>query len=254
MTDQPSLQNDTIFQEFERKLKECTVVATCGRPYVLISEFTAWLERKARIWSGGQEINTSPANLLLDATYRTWNPAPPIDVYKLLKGSGRCLLVFSILLEAGVGNCLHKFTRKEKFDSDLPIALYTLKQIFADTGVPEPNQRAEEFNAMQWRFCPARFDLDMDHDFWKDRVLPICNKQEINLTKGGTAKLWQITVLEEFVEEDLRKVAKNSRYDPKDYSESVQLDNLGPVSHTYTLTTLLGGCSNTDSLSDINLR
>lgn len=96
-------------------------------------------------------------------------------------------------------------------------------------GASNSDQRATDFDNIQWRFCPAQFDLDMGREFWKNRILPICSRQPINLTKGGTAKLWQIAVLEEFVGKELREVVKNSVYDPKVYGGQHQ-DNLGPVS------------------------
>jgi hypothetical protein len=76
---------------------------------------------------------------------------------------------------------------------------------------PEAEKLAIKFNEVQWQFCPAKFELEMGRDFEKDRVIPICKKEIIN-TKGGTATLWQLEVLEEFVGDKLRETARNSRY------------------------------------------
>ena len=49
------------------------------------------------------------------------------------------------------------------------------------------------------------------------RVVPIHQRQRIN-DKGGIATLWQVVILEAFIDHDLRQVASNTRYDdPKDF-------------------------------------
>jgi hypothetical protein len=87
----------------------------------------------------------------------------------------------------------------------------------------EAEKLAVDFNREQWRFCPAKFELEMGRNFGKDRVLPFFIKEPINF-KGGTASLWQIEVLEEFVGLKLRKTVRSSRYNSRK-------DSLGYVSH-----------------------
>jgi hypothetical protein len=63
---------------------------------------------------------------------------------------------------------------------------------------------------MQWRFCPAMFDLHMTNEYVKFRIIPIHRRHTIN-NKGGTARLWQIAVHEEFVSQELRQVVSKSK-------------------------------------------
>jgi hypothetical protein len=69
---------------------------------------------------------------------------------------------------------------------------------------------ARKFYNRQWAFSPATFDLHLGQEWAKNRVIPICNKEEINV--GGTAKVYQIEVQEEFVGEQLKEVVSASRY------------------------------------------
>jgi hypothetical protein len=226
MSSQASNDYNEALRDFREKIAGFTLIGACGRPYILVSKLTHWLENNAQIHFAGQQINTRPANRLLQAAYRrrSGRPAPPMDVGQLCSGQGRCLLVFCILLELGLGDKIYDFWRKEKADSSLPLQLYDLKETFAEIdNSNDTEEHAKRFDKLQWRFCPARFDLNVARDFWVDRVLPICIKQLIN-TKGGTADLWQIAVLEEFVGKELREAAKNSKYDSPDD------DSLGPVS------------------------
>jgi hypothetical protein len=139
----------------------------------------------------------------------------------LLDGAQCCVAVFSILLQIGWGDLIHLFRSHEIFDSSLPVVLFTLKDIFREMirylqleDQISPDALAEDFNNQQWSFCPAIF-REGEFDFVQNRIIPIFSKEKIN-TKGGTATLWQIEVLEEFVHESLRKIFEESAYDDED--------------------------------------
>jgi hypothetical protein len=175
--------------------------------------------------------NTTPAKRLLKAAYRRRHEYEPVPIsYDSLKpGGSSCLLVFCILLLLDYGDLVHCFQREGKVDNILPIPLYTLRIILDEyrqgVGMSEEDadRLAAQFNKKQWRFCPAIFETGYPRNFGKDRVLPFCVKEIINF-KGGTASLWQVEVLEEFVGPQLRKKVPNSRY------KSVS-DNFGYVSN-----------------------
>lgn len=86
---------------------------------------------------------------------------------------------------------------------------------------------AAAFDKEQWAYCPAIFKNDEYLDFHTNRIIPIFSKEQIN-TKGGTATLWQIEVLEEFVHESLRKVLETSVYDDEE-------DQMGKVRSTHSI-------------------
>jgi hypothetical protein len=211
--------HDLAIREFKAKVIECTDEAICHRQYVLVSKLIQWLKSKVR--SGGYE--TSQASRLLDAAYRRRiTPALPITKEQLSDGEDRCLLVFSILLELGRGELIDLLWRREKVDKRLPIALLDLQDTFQALGVRDPYRVAEAFDDLQWRFCAAKFELNMGREYPRQRIMPIRRKLEIN-EKGGTAQLWQIEVLEEFVGRELRDAVKASAYDPKDGLGKVSL-------------------------------
>jgi hypothetical protein len=138
--------------------------------------------------------------------------------------------VFCILLLLDYGHLVARcFQREGKVDKSLPVDLLTLRNVLhkhskcVGMSEEEADKLAVDFNREQWRFCPAKFELEMGRNFGKDRVLPFVIRQPINF-KGGTATLWQVEVLEEFVGLKLRETVRSSRYDNRK-------DSLGYVSH-----------------------
>jgi hypothetical protein len=199
MTDpQPSLHGATL-REFKEVLEGCTVKALCGRPYVRVTRLIKWLENDA-------QPGISRVEILLDYAYRNRrSPAPPLRADDVCKGEESCALVFSILLGLGHGELIDLFENRGLCDKRLPIPLSDLKDL-KDRGFPY----AEEFNKKQWAFCPANFDYH-SRNYHGDRIIPICKREEIS-DKGGTARLWQIAVQEEFVKESLKERVPNSKF------------------------------------------
>jgi hypothetical protein len=156
---------------------------------------------------------TTQASLLLNAAYQHQNrPARPIDTEELFDDRAGCILTFSILLELGRGDLVHWFWRWERGDKQLPIDLVSLRAIFRDMQTPNWVQYAEAFNDVQWKYCAPKLDLNNGRQYPEQRIMPFRRKKQIN-KKGGTAQLWQIEVLEEFVEPKLREAVTKSRYD-----------------------------------------
>ena len=216
MAAQPS-SNEALMVEFRAKIKECELYAYCKRPFLRVEKLRQWL---------GTHVGS-----LLEATYQQWHsPEFPITAEELCeKQSG--LLLFSILLELGRGEYVHVFGPEGVMDN-LPITSKTLERALraiAESDIPKANVGSlwEDFDRLQWRYCPpklkyrkrARYSYDPNY------VIPILRKEPIN-TKGGTAKVWQIEVLEEFIEPDLRKIVSKSKFDGKDKDPS---DALGWV-------------------------
>lgn len=206
MADQRSLDHDASLRDFELKLQECTMQAVCGRPYVLVAKLTEWL--MAKVGSGS---NITQAGRLLLAAYRNRRqPGRPISVEQF-SGEDRCLLVFCILLRLGSGELVDTFQRHDIVDRRLPISLLNLRRDLETAGLPNAKQLVTDFDKIQWRFCPVRFDLHLSRRFHRNKIIPICKKEEIN-SKGGTAGLWQIAVQEEFVVGKLKDAVSSSRF------------------------------------------
>jgi hypothetical protein len=214
MAHQNDLAHDAVIRDFKATLRNCTVQAACRRSYIRTSKLTEWL--KGRVGSNSQ------ASLLLEAAYRRREqPNPPVSSEEISSGGNCCLLVFSILLELGLGELIDRFQRLSIVDRRLPIDRQTLQTELQamETGpnqLPDAASLAEQFDSMQWRYCPAMFEFRVGLDHGHNKVIPFVKKETIN-NKGGTAQLWQVAVQEEFLDDKMRKAVSNSRFhDAKD--------------------------------------
>jgi hypothetical protein len=214
-------EHDAALLEFKAALAKNTKKAACGRHYVLVTKLRNWM--KSTI--DPADDRTQAGRLLAVAYRRRDKPDLPITLEQLSDGEDRCLLVFCILLELGWGALIDEFFRRDKVDKHLPISLLSLQEMVLTMHIYSPNTLADDFDKLQWKYCPARIELNMGRDFHKNRILPFCKREEIN-NKGATAQLWQIEVPEEFVGPKLRAVraaVKDAKYDDPN-------DDLGPVS------------------------
>ena len=199
MTELRAATHNATLREFKDVLRDCTVEALCGRSCIRVAKLTRWLESDA-------QPGVSRVEILLDYAYRkSTSPTPPLRSDDVCKGEDSCALVFSILLELDQGELIDLFENRGLCDKRLPIPLSDLKDL-KDHGF----SYAEEFNRKQWAFCPAYFDYH-SRNYHKDRIIPICKREEIS-DKGGTARLWQIAVQEEFVKQSLREKVPNSKF------------------------------------------
>jgi hypothetical protein len=217
MAPQSYLAHDAVIRDFQATLRDCTVPAACSRSYVRTTKLTEWLKGQV-----GPSSHTTQASLLLEAAYRhRKQPNPPVSSEEISSGENCCLLVFSILLKLGLGELIDRFQRVSIVDKNLPIDPEILQNRLqamdlAPYQLANVANLAEEFDAIQWRFCPAMFDFRVGLDHLPNRIIPIFKKEKIN-DKGGTAQLWQISVQEEFVSGKIRKACSNSRFhDAKD--------------------------------------
>lgn len=202
--------------------------ATCGRDYVLVAKLKQWM--RSQVVSGDSKTQ---ASCLLKFAYRhIYGPGLPVSVNLISDGEDSCLIIFSILLELNYGRLIDHFLRRGIVDKQLPIDLGRLRAQMrtADLGLTDTEKLVVDFEANQWRFCAAKFDLDMGRDYVKNMIIPICRKKTIN-DKGGTAKIWEIEVQEEFVGDTLRNAVLNSGYDDTN-------DRFGYVSQRVTQTNL----------------
>lgn len=205
MVDHRTFNHDDSIRDFSDKLHSYTRQAVCGRPYVLVAKLTQWLRSKVNPPAG-----TTQVSRLLFAAYRaSRSPGLPITPETCSVGDSSCLLVFSILLVIDRGDLIDYFHRHNIVDKHLPVPLLLLKERL--DGFSDAEQIAVLFDNVQWRFSPATFELHVGHTHLMNTIIPICKKSEIN-DKGGTAKLWQIEVQEEFIGPKLKDAVSKSRF------------------------------------------
>ncbi|KFY38314.1 hypothetical protein V494_04413 [Pseudogymnoascus sp. VKM F-4513 (FW-928)] len=213
MDDLPLDPNSAI-SEFKAVLAKCTKKAACGRKYVLVKRLKLWIESKVGL---GLDDRTQ-ASRLLDFAYRTRSrnrPAPAITRGVLCHRENGCLLVFCILLKLDRGHLIDEFRKHNICDKHLPINLHLLLEKTRAIAVRSPDSLSNEFNKLQWRFCPATFEMGLGKKLVPEHILPFCEKKLIN-TKGGTAQLWQVDVPAEFVGADIvRAISKHAVHDEK---------------------------------------
>jgi hypothetical protein len=223
------LNDESVIKKFRAIAQGYTRTAVCGRKYVLVDSLAQWLKSAVQ-----PDSTTTQASRLLEAVYR-FHPEPgdPITPEKL-EG---CLVVFSILLSLGKGDLIHHFRRYQIDDRHLPIPLATLQVRISKMRLCADHAHglASKFNETQWRFCPVKFDLDMDRECVQDDIIPICRKSRIN-KKGGTSEVWVVDVYDEFVTEELRNKLSASRYQPpEEPSRWVSYSSLTSASSPLTL-------------------
>lgn len=199
--------------DFSNELKACEVTAICGRTFLRIEQLKRWLGKHTEM-------------LLWTAYLQENHFAPPIHWRQVQDPDTSSILVFSILLELGYGNLIDIF-HNVQLVSGLPIPLSSLKTELGranDSRLRDSDAEdlAEAFNKKQWRYCPPKFGLQHVKNYFPQHIVPIIKIEAIN-SKGGTAKVWQIVVLEDSVERELGDAIPLSRFKEKG-------DSLGWVS------------------------
>ena len=202
----PDMDKEKLQKEFKGKLDEYTREAACGRHFILVDRLQDWLRSPV----GGE--GTYASRLLHRVAYSDRDkPGVPITTVKFKPGDDCCLLVFSILQQLGRGDLIDLFSKKKKVDKLLPIPRHDLDTIENDGDHPSlSSEFFDKFFELQHRFRPASFDLHDRNEWGEDKVVPIYRK--IPIKAGGTAKLWQIDVPEEYVGDTLKDISSGSRF------------------------------------------
>ena len=200
-----SFDHRKTLDEFHDKLKDCTQLAVCGRPFVRVAKLQDWLRSNAT-------LQTKHITRQVIAAYRNHAGPLPVPDDDFDAGDRCCLLIFCILHMNGHGDLTHLFSEENKNDRSLPMPFDEAKSVFQTVPHNDAAKLATEFIRDQYRFYPARFAFRQNKTKWsRETVIPICDKKPIS-EKGGTAKLWHIEIPEEFIEENLRKVSQRSRF------------------------------------------
>ncbi|KIW02926.1 uncharacterized protein PV09_05972 [Verruconis gallopava] len=218
---------------FEKQLEAHTLrTYGDGEEYVRIYSLTKWLRTTA------PETGLTPLFRILQNVYRG-RGINYDTVIKPDKEWKRVDIVFCILLKIGQPQFVTKFQHAGIVDRELPMSRADMvdklyKQKVADIKKMSDNDiniLAAEFYKLQWMFKPHVFCID-DPNLDYKAVLPIRSKQALGREtngrakekKGGTAHVYRITVLEEFVDKEIRDSLHESCY----YDDTSD-EELGPV-------------------------
>ncbi|KIW66740.1 hypothetical protein PV04_06040 [Phialophora macrospora] len=187
--------------EFMQKLEELKVTAVCKRQYIQVQKLKRWM------------LEGQPKNVdrLLSACYNKKSGFSLVSAH-ITEGSRKRLLVFSILLELGHGDLIEDLRSNEVDDSRLPIPLTVLER---RTVFRQHPTLVSRFEKAQWKYCPLAFELNEAQSLTADHIVPICFKQQIN--EGGTARVYEIIVQEEFVTKALAEAVPLSRFIDPEY-------------------------------------
>lgn len=178
-----------------------TIRTVSGKSFVLTEQLKIWLNAR----SDGRDTKT-PLEIFFDAVVASAGS----EDQTMLSIMPNAALVFCILLELGLGKLIVSFTRHGISDKSIPIQLQDLRNLSRVLGVSE-TKLAADFFEMQWRFCPAVFELDMDGEWLPEMILPICSQNLI--AEGRTARVYEVSIPEDFVGTRLRQTLPSSRYE-----------------------------------------
>ncbi|KAF2726702.1 hypothetical protein EJ04DRAFT_173330 [Polyplosphaeria fusca] len=189
-------------EQFQKTLDNCRVTPRCdgGKEYIRTKPLIQWMGAT----QPGQ--SASNAEILL---YMVYGPTIlPISAIRVCgKGDDPCAVVFSILLEIGLGHIIHKVAQEDIVDQSIPMSLADLKEHFQNIDKSEGVAYAKRFNEAQWKYRPLTFRWDVYKECPEQRIIPICRKQEIG--RGGQARVYQIAVQADYVAERLQQNLPN---------------------------------------------
>ena len=202
-----SLSYHNIVNDFNDVLATLTLKAFCGRDFIRVERLKEWLQNTRLSPIDGQPRRQ--IDLLAHVAYgdRLWNSIyPAIEPSTLMND---CPLTFCILVELQHGHEVNEFHRHHL--TDLNLRTMDSSQLRAtienNMKIKDAASLAKSFDELRWKYFVPEFDLRQAENYSKNCILPITKRIEIKT--GGTAKLYRIEVLEEFVGEKLRKEGCN---------------------------------------------
>ncbi|KAK8086767.1 hypothetical protein PG994_001741 [Apiospora phragmitis] len=199
------------------------VTHCCTKYFYHTAEIIKWM-----LLIDGQTGQTNAAALLSaaqDSVYHMRNQPGRFGASDLGKGDRRCYIVFAILLNLDCGSLIHTFQRYGITDGNLSNErlsnLDTLKEELPGSA-SDVNKLVSNFDDMRFMFQHVVMDLHTPtvySDRQKGRwISPFCRRQLIN-NKGGTAKVWQVSVQDRFLSLGLQDRLKRSEYNDPLYGK-----------------------------------
>ncbi|KAF2490635.1 hypothetical protein BU16DRAFT_622209 [Lophium mytilinum] len=222
------LSSESLYERFKDKLAtEWKREAACGAEYegkqffVATEKLAEWMLRK-----DPHRSSPNAAKLLLEAYRRnhreTFQPEFSVPIFT---GDKRCILVFSILLTLDIGDLVDIFQRARIYDKNLAFAHRCYKDLEEELKMRNIQDVARiiiKFEEAKWSYCPARISMDMEERFHRGTILPFCRRQRVN-TEGGTAEVYRVSLQEDLVPDEMKKIIRRSKHVDKDYGVCYRL-------------------------------
>lgn len=207
--------HDSCFESFLttlRKLTFCPDPITdpdgetwYGQQFVLADQLRKWLVTPPE--------RNQPTNVhtLLEAVYKEAT-ITPLDTKRIVQGHSQCLFTFCILLEMNHANLIHIFYQNSIVDAILPLDERALQVkiknalshiVKQDEATQQAQVLAQDFNKLQWKYFPARFEYGEGKGYGPPMVFPFIDRHLI-ADKGGTSKVYEVAVPVSFLDKDLR--------------------------------------------------
>ena len=193
---------------FNQWIQTHTVRAVSGKSFVLTEQLKLWLNSRID-GLGTKNVLASLFDTVVVSKLSKNQTIPPLKA--------NSVLVFCILLELGLGHLLTSFTSNGISDASLPIKEQDLRSLSWNLGVGETKLTVDFFE-MQWRFCPAMFELDGCDEWPPGTIVPICRQNLI--AQGRTANVYEVAIPEDFIGKRLRHIFLASRYKDPEISAS----------------------------------
>lgn len=151
------------------------------------------------------------------------------------------MIVFIILLHLNRGHLIYIFQDAKIIDANLELDFSVYpefrKKIRRYGG--DADQIIRDFERAKWRFFPASFEDIKIGKVKKEHRLPFCFLRQVN-NEGATARVFEVTVPEAFIKDELKERFRNY----------VVTHKHGQVSTNYFLFTFYGGYLTNISATD----
>ncbi len=196
---------ETPLQLLKLGIRTHSTLSVSGRRFILTRRFESWLNSIA----DGMGHQTVLERLFFN-TVVTNNISGPLATPPWQSNS---VLVFCILLQLSVAHHLQDLSTTGISDSVLPLEKHDLRALFKSLEILN-EKLADEFFEMQWQFCVATLDLDQDHEWPPEMILPICAQNLI--AQGRTAEVFEVAIPEDFIGENLAQAFPDCRHEDQD--------------------------------------
>jgi len=190
-------------KDLNEVIQTYTIQAVSGKSFILTERLKVWLSSRCE----GLGSKTHLENIF-DSIFRS-KSAESQEFFSLEQNS----VLICILLQIGLGHLIASFKNYGISDESLPISREELTSISSKLEVSQ-TKVVVDFFEFQWRFHPAVFELERDEQWPVEMVIPIYRQTLI--AEGRTAKVYEISIPEDFVGPRLRRAAPTSRYKDPD--------------------------------------
>ncbi|PMD45721.1 hypothetical protein L207DRAFT_630123 [Hyaloscypha variabilis F] len=205
---------ETPVQIFHQWLERNTCLSVSGRRFILTKRLKLWLN---------STFDTPEPETALESLFNT-TIANEVAVASIIPPwNSDTVLIFCILLQLDRAHLLQEFVENRISDKSLPVDEQTLRALERKTGNTRESL-ADEFFEIQWQYCAVTFDLDRVYEWPEELIIPICSQNLI--AEGRTAKLYEITIPEDFIGLGLAGAVPNFRYEDPEISPGGSIHNL----------------------------